>query len=352
LLNEEAMNKLIRVSLGLLLCTILPSIVAAQQTVMKLQRTVMGDDDAYSPGIKKPAYEKKGPVVLVDAGHRNFAVQQGFLRLLAADGYQAKESNSHFTFDALQPATVLIVAGAGVMRNRKDIENPQPLFTEEEAATLHDWVAGGGALLLAASSKDIATLLRRFDVELSPGVVKDDKLVTPKPEKQDRDFTLNAGNEGLSQDGIIGGRSPEEQVKSVLLDSLISGILKAPENARPLLRCSESATTYALDSLQVRELQAVEAASLAAGKPPAETLSSPAPAPRNTPAPRLPLAIAFAFGKGRVVVVTNSMMFTALTRNEVIDGKKAETGRKIGLTEADNQQFALNVIHWLSGLIE
>ncbi|HEY7405809.1 MAG TPA: hypothetical protein VIB39_19950 [Candidatus Angelobacter sp.] len=106
------------------------------------------------------------------------------------------------------------------------------------------------------------------------------------------------------------------------------------------------------DVLQASELKAATATAIAAGKPPAETTTSTAPAPRTTPAPHIPLAIAFAYGKGRVVVVTNSMIFTALTRSEVINDKKAEAGRQTGLTEADNQQFALNVMHWLSGLIE
>jgi hypothetical protein len=350
--EKRSMNKLPRIRCGLLLCVVLSAFLPAQQTQMKLQRMVMNDDDAYSPAIKKPAYEKDGPVVLLDKGHRNFSGQHGTLRLLSADGYQAKESTGHFTFDALRQAAVLVVAGPGIMMSRKDIEDPQPLFTEEEAATLHDWVAGGGALLLATSGQDISVLLRRFEVELSQGQVRDAKLFSPKSEKQYHDYTLNAGNEGLSQDGILNGRSTEENVKSVVLDSLVKAIAKAPENARPLLRCSESAMSYMPDVLQASELKAATATAIAAGKPPAETTTSTAPAPRTTPAPHIPLAIAFAYGKGRVVVVTNSMIFTALTRSEVINDKKAEAGRQTGLTEADNQQFALNVMHWLSGLIE
>jgi len=319
---------------------------------MKIQRMLVDDDESYSPGIKEPAYEKDGPVVLVDAGHRNFAWQHGIFRLLTADGYQAKGLNGQFTFDALQQATVLVVAGPGVMRSRKDLESPQPLFTEVEAATLHDWVPGGGRLVLAGSKEEIAVLLRRFDVEFSRGVVSDEKLVSPKSAQEDRDYKLDAGNGGLSQDGIINGRRPEEQVKAVLLDSIATAIVKTPANARPLLRCSGNAMTYEPDSLQVRELKAVVAASVTAGKIPPDAASSPAPAQRKTPVPHVPLAIAFAFGKGRVVVVPNSMMFTAMIRREVINGKKAETGRQIGLTEADNQQFALNIMHWLSGLID
>jgi|SRR5215469_5405119 len=91
---------------------------------MKIQRMLVDDDESYSPGIKEPAYEKDGPVVLVDAGHRNFAWQHGIFRLLTADGYQAKGLNGQFTFDALQQATVLVVAGPGVMRSRKDLRKP------------------------------------------------------------------------------------------------------------------------------------------------------------------------------------------------------------------------------------
>jgi hypothetical protein len=53
-------------------------------------------------------------------------------------------------------------------------------------------------------------------------------------------------------------------------------------------------------------------------------------------------ALAMPFGKGRVVIAGEAAMFT----EQIISG----LGR-VGLRDHDDQQFALNAMHWLSRLI-
>ncbi len=51
-------------------------------------------------------------------------------------------------------------------------------------------------------------------------------------------------------------------------------------------------------------------------------------------------------GKGRVVIAGEAAMFSAQTAT-----RPNQPVRHMGLTVADDQQFALNTLHWLSHLI-
>ena len=67
------------------------------------------------------------------------------------------------------------------------------------------------------------------------------------------------------------------------------------------------------------------------------------------PAPHAPIAIAYTVGKGRVVVLGNARIVSATIFYDV---KNPRDGQYGGLRQGDNQQFALNAMHWLSGLLE
>ena len=188
---------------GVWFCLLLNAAMAqhagAQDTMTYMRATsfAINEDKSYSPRIERPAYDKHGPVLVLDAGHRNFPYQQALSRLLAADGYRVEQPTSRFAIDVLSKANILVIANPGVMRSRKSPGSSEPLFTEEEAATV---------------------------------------------------------------------------------------------------------------------------------------------------------AVAFTLGKGRVVVLGDGITLNALVKAQAINGKQST--RKMGLTEADNQQFALNAMHWLSGLFE
>jgi hypothetical protein len=344
---------------GLLLAMSALQSVAVAQTpasnYMTFARTTVDDDNGYSPRIAKPAYDAEGPIVLLDQAHRNLPLTQGLVRLLSADGYRVMPARSAFTYDALSKAKVLVIMNPGVVRSRQPVDNPEPLFTEGEAAIIHDWVAGGGWLLFAADvsplnavTNDSSNVVRRFQVELSQDRVADPKFHDPSANpREPHGAVFSSENDTLSSHPILTGRSADEQVKKVVLSGM-NAIQKAPENAVPLLRCSEKTFLVRRDALQVREVE--EAARSAAPPGPGpEFKSSIAPSSAG-PFPHAPVAIAFTLGKGRVVVVSNGMFLSAAVRTAVFDGKTSTSN--IGLTEADNQQFALNIMHWLSGLIE
>jgi hypothetical protein len=55
--------------------------------------------------------------------------------------------------------------------------------------------------------------------------------------------------------------------------------------------------------------------------------------------------IAFKFGKGRVVVLGEAAMLSA----QVTGAENSKMGMNVPGT--DNKQFAINIMHWLSGLL-
>jgi hypothetical protein len=82
-----------------------------------------------------------------------------------------------------------------------------------------------------------------------------------------------------------------------------------------------------------------------------ETPVSTSPLTTASPAPGSPVAGAFMFGKGRVVVIGNSSGMSSVVVRQV-QPQGAPSSEKVGLGEADNEKFTINVMHWLAGLLD
>jgi hypothetical protein len=113
--------------------------------------------------------------------------------------------------------------------------------------------------------------------------------------------------------------------------------LIAPEGATPLLKFSGSAREAATTD----DLNAEDAAVRGPDKAAIGSRS-------QSVAGRVQ-GLAMTFGKGRVVVLGEAGMFSAQIVRAA-DG----TERKFGMNTAghDDQQFALNVLHWLTGILK
>ena len=113
-------------------------------------------DTEFKPPIEKPAYSQgAGPVVMIDEAHHNWHTATGrylpFADLLRRDGYVVQASKSPFSIDALKQGNILVIANALNKRNDNYWVPPYPsAFTDEEIKAVHDWVQGGGSLLLIA----------------------------------------------------------------------------------------------------------------------------------------------------------------------------------------------------------
>jgi len=294
-----------RVSVAFLAALMLASAVSAQQHA----------DTKYVPHVARPAYASAAPVVAVDQSHNNFHTLDGkyapFGQLLTADGYQVRPLTGPFAPSSLQGVTVLVIANArGPVRGAS-------AFTSNEIATIRAWVGNGGSLLLISDHAPFGTaaasLADAFGVEMGTGfaIVRDAGRIS----SQILFLKCDLGRHPITE-----GRDIYEAVHSV--ESFTGQSLSVPAGATALL-------VLPPDALEVASADDINILRRGGGVP-ARSAGGRAQ------------ALAMPFGKGRVVIAGEAAMFT----EQIISG----LGR-VGLRDHDDQQFALNAMHWLSRLI-
>lgn len=280
-------------------------------------------DSAFVPLVQQPAYTSDGPRVLFDEAHNNFHTTTGrykpFVDLLTLDGYRFTPNNTAFSSDALSGFDVLVIANAsgGQTEAAPDSILGLPAFEQREVEAVRGWVERGGALLLIAdhypSGSAASAMASAFGVDMRNSWTYDSTHA--EPGYGPYNIAFSRANGLLGDHPITAGRSRTERVDKVV--SFTGQSLKGPPQSSPLLLLSESA----MDE-DVTETIYLSAAGRVQ-------------------------ALAMPFGDGRVVVLGEAAMMTAQQR--VRGGEMRRYG--ISYTGSDNQQFALNVMHWLSGLL-
>ncbi len=189
-----------------LLTMVAPQLLAGQQV----------NDDAFRFDNPSPAFPAgTGPAVCIDEGHFNFHTADGrykaFANLLRADGYVVERYADGFAAGALERCGLLVVANPLAEENDEDWSYPHPsAFTGDEMRHLMEWVRGGGRLLLFADHAPIAGAAR--DLAAVFGVIMTDVYVDGGP---GRDIFRPADGTLLDHP-IRDGRSPEERVDSLV----------------------------------------------------------------------------------------------------------------------------------------
>jgi len=282
-------------------------------------------DAEFDSSVAKPAYQKSGPRVMFDEAHFNYHTMadrfKPFVDLLTNDGYRVIRNREPFTKKSLSTFKVLVI----VNPLGADIDDPdaeKPALTPEEITLVHDWVRDGGSLLLAVDvgpfANATATLAAQFGVEMTGKLVKD----AAHGESNGRSdlIVFSTENKLLTSHPITQGRGGEETLKRVI--GFSGQALKGPEAAVGLLKLADSA---------------IEVGSEQAGANGASATNSVAGRSQG---------LAFKAGSGRVVVLADAEMLSALM------GEPPEK-EPIGMnyTGSNNKQFTLNVLHWLSGLL-
>jgi hypothetical protein len=271
-------------------------------------------DPDFDAKVAKPAYTDKHPRVLFDEAHHNFHRSDGrykpFADLIRSDGYHVVANRDKFETSTLAKAEVLVIANAlgAEQLNSPDAHNPA--FTAEECDAVRDWVRGGGALLLITdhfpTGLAAARLAERFGIEMSGGAT-DEYTFTP--------------DSGLGDHVILRGRSDSERIKKV--QTFTGQSLKGPKDSVAFLTLPKDAVEKVPDKKNPFGAR-----------------------PGEAPAGGRAQAIAMNFGKGRVVVMGEAAMLTA----QLSGTDKQPFGMNIA--GIDNRQLALNIMHWLSGLID
>lgn len=286
-------------------------------------------DPNFNARVSGPTFTKERPVIIFDEAHQNFHTTTGrykpFADLLTNDGYQIIPSKEKIGSRILMGGQILVIASAQGANDRGDV----PAFTDDECDVVRDWVNTGGSLLLITdifpTGSAAESLARRFGVEMSKGFVEDPvNHVSDKPGVLI--FTRERGL--IGKHPITEGRAPGERINQVI--TYVGQSLKGPEGSSPILKLADSAVDRIPELVETDNPDG----------PPQKSIqySDPIPAVGRTQ------GVAFKFGKGRVVVMGEAGVLSAQRQRDGVFGMND--------TRADNRQLTLNIMHWLSGVIE
>jgi hypothetical protein len=277
-------------------------------------KTGQRPDPRFNSSVAHPTYlGNVGPRIAFDVAHNNWHTPTGRYRpladLLRHDGYRAAEHTSEFTAASLDSVQILVVANA----LGPDGHESRAAFTETEDTALVTWVQHGGALLLIADHVPFGSaaeqLASRFGVTMYLAFARDDKNHSGWDNER---LLFSRANGLLTACPITDGRTSAERIENVV--TFTGQSLSVPPGAIPILRMDDDA--YDWESRSVRHSARGHAQ-----------------------------AIAMTFGKGKLVMLGEAGLLSA---------QVDPLGFRMGMNSPgnDDRQFALNVMHWLSGALK
>jgi hypothetical protein len=278
-------------------------------------------DPNFQTKVATPAYAENGPTVLFDEGHHNVHTMQSgyeaFAALMKSDGYRMEANAAAFTPAALKGSRILVIVNArGAGSDAPMPARTKPAFTDEECTVVRDWVRAGGSLLLVADHYPIGDateeLAQQFGVQMSKGVTRDPANSDPQLGGPAA-LVFSRENKLLEDHAITRGRNGAEYVKRVV--SFTGQSLTGPKESFAFMKLADTAVDVSRpDGKQ----------SSAAGKC---------------------QGLAMEFGKGRLVVLGEAAMLSA----QLAGPRKRPMGMNAPGT--DDRQLALNLMHWLSRVL-
>jgi hypothetical protein len=288
----------------------------------QLHAQQVGDASFIPKNTKKTFEGPDAPVVLIDEAHHNFHTLDGryqaFAKVLRSDGYSVRSNTSPFHIDSLKKADILVISNA---LNEKNVENwdmpHYPAFTREEIEHVYRWVKQGGALFLIADHMPLpaaaSQLAAIFGVQFNNGYAIDTTNT--------RVTMFRRSDGSLTDHPITRGRNEAEAIDSVR--TFTGQAFLATPQASPLLIFREP-------TLSVM---------------PSKSWTF------DEDTPHIPVdgwfqGAVLAVGEGRIAVFGEAAMFTAQSAGQDnvkfgLEGEGAE----------QNEQFLLNIMHWLSKII-
>jgi hypothetical protein len=263
-------------------------------------------------------------VVFIDEAHFNFHTATGrylpFAEFLRRDGYVVKGSTKKFSKESLSEAKILVISNALNEKNKEDWSLPTPsAFTDEEIASVKDWVQNGGSLFLIADHMPFAgaaeKLAAAFGIKYINGFAQNQKT------KSSPDV-FSFENKMLVSHPILNGRNKSEAIDTVT--TFTGSAFQIEKGGMPLLVFNEDyldlspQVAWQFDDKTVKtEIKGwFQGATL-------------------------------KLGRGRIAVFGEAAMFSA----QVAGQQKNKMGMN-SPNAKQNPQFLLNIIHWLTGLIK
>ena len=310
------------------LCAFSPYAAAAQLT-----------DPTFDASVPAPAYSTVHPKVLFDEAHFNVHTAAGsykpFVTLTRNDGYAVMPGKIEFSESTLKGQDILVIANALGSPDPDTAQASNAAFTEKECDAVADWVRNGGALLLITdhepSGAAAENLARRFGIAMGKGTAFRKSALYKSDLGPPAWFLFSRDNGLLGDHPITQGRSVAERLNRVL--DFTGQSLSVPEGAIAFLKLDD-------DAFEIVDGRILE-------KLPPDNVMQVA-----TPVSGRAQGVALPFGKGRVVIVGEAAMLTA-----AVDHYKNKNGEdqesRSGMAEPrfDDKQLVLNVMHWLSKLL-
>tara|TARA_B100001173_G_scaffold182016_1_gene157117 strand:+ start:115 stop:948 length:834 start_codon:yes stop_codon:yes gene_type:complete len=266
--------------------------------------------------VENPSFEfNEGPLVMIDAAHKNFFVQSHLIKplvdIVLNDGYRVSFIDKKLTKENLNQAKILIIITAlpfdfATQSSAAGMET----YTENELNEVQAWVNNGGSLLVfsehAPFDQAINPLLKKFEIESSVGVTIDtlnyDKSYNYR-------MIVFKGNNLNNSHPLVNGKYEVKKLVS------FGGSALSGEKYDNILKLGNS-------SLNVKH----------------QTGNGPLGSGNSQ-------GLAGFYGKGKVVAFGDSNGFTAMIFNNE-DGSKMYAG--MNSEGYDWKNFVLNTFDWLS----
>jgi hypothetical protein len=276
----------------------------------------------YAPPAFPPRFAGTGPVVAIDAGHRELHTLDGtyapLASLLRHDGVQVRSlAGAPLSASSLHGVDILLVSNARPAGEAEDLAGSgAQAFTDAEAEALDAWVAQGGSLLLVADHYPFGgyaqALSGRFGVRMGAGYAADAEHANPDA-GDDGQVLFRRAAGGLGEHWVT---APLQTVQS------FTGQALWPDRGTCLLRLGPNAQRF--EAVATRHGDDVHVELKPAGS-----------------AGGWCQAVAATHGRGRVVVLGEAAMITA---------QFASDGKPFGmqLPGDDDELFALQLVRWLA----
>jgi len=244
-----------------------------------------------------------------------------FVKLLRRDGFVVEPSRARFTREGLAEANILVIANAEADRNPPTTYIPaRSAFAPDEIDAVRDWVERGGSLFLIADHMpwggEAAGLAAAFGLMFTSAYATDSACSADE-------FLFQREDGGLADHPITRGRNPSERVTAVRTITGQAFRATGADEVRPLLTLA--AKTVLLFPSQPWRFE---------------------PQTPRMSADGMLQGAALLHGRGRVAAFGEAAMFSA----QVSGQERRPMGMNMP-SAAQNPQFLLNVVHWLSGLL-
>ena len=291
-------------------------------------------DSAFAPPPFRPAWgASAGPTLCLDEGHHNFHTLDGrflvFGRLARRDGFHVRALRAEFSAATLAECRILVISNAQPSDDEwSRYPSPTPsAFSADEIAAVRAWVHAGGALLLIADHMPLAGAAR--DLAAAFGAQFTDGFAVKRfADQGGRDASFAVPTLFRTTDGtlpphpVLRGRDSTEAVTQVRSFTGQAFTVTAP-GAAPLMVLPSDFVS--LEPRVAWRFDADTPARPVGGWLQGATLRA---------------------GRGRVALFGEAAMFSA----QVTGPDRKPMGMNAPMAE-QNARFALNVLHWLAGLL-